>query len=362
MAHRQLEVLDAAEAQQEDPAFLEVLFKLDHLATRERRNAENLIILGGERPGRQWRNPVPLHAVVRGAIAETHNYSRVRVARFPEVRINGSVIADVIHLLAELFDNATSFSPPSSWVQAAGSIVGKGAAIEIVDQGLGMPAAELERVNELLRSAPDFSLMQLSSDSRLGLIVVSQLASRTGIKVRLTESDYGGIKAVVIVPLELLSAPTDEPTANAAVASPHSRSDFDIAPTQQLSPAERHWRAPPEHSPLTTRDGFSGSPFTDATTDEQPWAPIRNPSGDGAPAYEHPSIPDGRPPLPKRQRQESLAPELAGPLTAGGPALPNPAKSRSAEQARDLFSAIETGTRQGREVRPDIHNHQEGHQ
>lgn len=204
MAHRQLEVLDAAEAREENPAQLEVLFQLDHLATRARRNAENLIILGGERPGRQWRSPVPLRDIVRSSISETQDYARVRVTRFPEVNVSSMVVADVIHLLAELIENATYFSPPNSRVEASCRVVGRGAVVEIIDQGLGMVAKDLSRVNDLLSSAPDFGVMQLSSDSRLGLIVVSILAGRNGIMVRLIESDYGGIKAIVLIPTALL--------------------------------------------------------------------------------------------------------------------------------------------------------------
>ncbi|TVT17417.1 sensor histidine kinase, partial [Amycolatopsis acidiphila] len=205
VVHRQLEILDKAEYKQEDPEQLDMLFQLDHLATRERRNAENLIILGGEQPGRRWRNPVPLVELVRGAVAETEDYARVRTARLPEVSIVGSVVADLIHLLAELVDNATSFSPPESRVEVTGNIVGKGVVVEITDQGLGMPPEELARVNETLRNPPDFSVTTLSSDSRLGMFVVAQLANRNDAAVRLVDSDYGGIRAIVLIPSSLIA-------------------------------------------------------------------------------------------------------------------------------------------------------------
>ncbi|MGY2063735.1 sensor histidine kinase, partial [Nocardia gipuzkoensis] len=131
VVHRQLEILDEAEQKQEDPALLETFFKLDHLATRERRNAENLIILGGGQPGRQWRRPVPLVELVRSSVGETLDYARVRTARMPQVFVVGSVVADLIHLLAELVDNATTFSPPQSRVEVTGNIVGKGVVVEI---------------------------------------------------------------------------------------------------------------------------------------------------------------------------------------------------------------------------------------
>ncbi|MGW4636580.1 sensor histidine kinase [Nocardia sp. NPDC004415] len=204
MASRQLEVLDAAEAHEEDPDKMELLFTLDHLATRERRNAENLIILGGERPGRQWRYPVPLGDVVQGAITESRDYTRVTVNRFPDVSVNGAVVADIIHLLAELVENATYFSSTTAPVTVSGRLVEGGAVVEVADRGRGLSRQELHRINRILDSAPDFGIMHLSSDARMGLIVVSILAGRNEIEVRLAESDHGGVTAIVFLPLTLL--------------------------------------------------------------------------------------------------------------------------------------------------------------
>ncbi|MBF6246870.1 NAD-glutamate dehydrogenase, partial [Nocardia elegans] len=150
MVHRQLVLLDKAEREEEDPDRLDLLFQLDHLATRSRRNAENLVILGGEQPGRKWRNPVPLVELVRSAVAESLDYTRIQTGKLPEVRILGNVVADLIHLIAELTDNATAFSPPESRVEVSGNLVGKGLALEITDQGLGMSEAELAERNALL--------------------------------------------------------------------------------------------------------------------------------------------------------------------------------------------------------------------
>ncbi|MFD4431081.1 nitrate- and nitrite sensing domain-containing protein, partial [Nocardia sp. NPDC058497] len=209
VVHRQLEILDEAERSQEDPALLETLFRLDHLATRERRNAENLIILGGGRPGRQWRKPVPVMDVVRSAIGETLDYARVRVTKLPEVEVVGTVVADLVHLLAELVDNATAFSPPQSRVEASGNIVGKGVVVEITDQGMGMSPEDLAKYNTMLADPPDFGVGTLSSDSRLGLFVVARLSTSHGVSVRLSESDYGGIRAIVLIPLSLLAGDSD---------------------------------------------------------------------------------------------------------------------------------------------------------
>lgn len=207
VVHRQLEILDAAERQQEDPALLEILFQLDHLATRARRNAENLIILGGGRPGRQWRRPVPLGDLVRSAIAETVQYTRVYTnAGLPPVFVNGAVVADLIHLLAELVDNATAFSPPQSRVDVTGTPTDTGVIVVISDQGMGMSDADLEQANERLAEPPDFGVETLSVNSRLGLFVVARLGSRHGISVRLSESDYGGVRASVLIPTAVLAA------------------------------------------------------------------------------------------------------------------------------------------------------------
>ncbi len=214
VVHRQLALLDKAEREEADSERLQLLFDLDHLATRARRNSENLIVLGGEQPGRKWRNPVPLVDVVRGAAAESLDYRRIHVRRLPETQIVGSAVTDIIHLLAELADNATAFSPPESPVEVTGGTVGKGIAIEIADQGMGMTAAEMAARNALLAQPPDFSVATLSSDIRLGLFVVAKLAARHGITVRLTESDYGGMKAIVLIPRTLTTAALEAGTAD----------------------------------------------------------------------------------------------------------------------------------------------------
>ena len=140
IVHRQLQVLDKAERAEEDPDQLGLLFQLDHLTTRERRNAENLIILGGGQPGRQWRNPVPLLELVRSAASETEQYTRVAIGRMPRMMVAGRAVGDLIHLLAELLDNATSFSPPDARIDVRGNRVGRGVVLEIEDQGLGYRA------------------------------------------------------------------------------------------------------------------------------------------------------------------------------------------------------------------------------
>ncbi|WP_253827632.1 sensor histidine kinase [Prauserella aidingensis] len=205
LVHRQLKALDDAEQHLDDPQQLEMLFRVDHFATRARRNAENLIILGGQQPGRRWRNPVSIADLVRGATAEIEQYRRVDVAALPDVAVIGPAVGDIVHLLAELLDNATAFSPPDSRVVVRGdAAVTKGVVLEVEDQGLGIEEEDAERLNTLLAEPPDFSFMALSDEPRLGLFVVARLAARHGIQVRLREAIHGGTRAVVRLDAELL--------------------------------------------------------------------------------------------------------------------------------------------------------------
>ncbi|MFI7524091.1 nitrate- and nitrite sensing domain-containing protein [Nocardia salmonicida] len=213
IAHRQLEVLDRAERELDDPAQLETLFELDHLATRARRQAENLTILGGEQPGRRWRNSVLLLDLIRSAVAETLEYTKIDVQRVPEVYVIGDAVADIVHLLAELMDNATTFAPPQARTEVAVAVIGRGIAVEIIDQGIGMTPAELTERNAMLAEPPDFSVATLAGDPRLGFFVVAKLAARRDISVRLAESNYGGTRAIVLVPAILLADQTRQSLA-----------------------------------------------------------------------------------------------------------------------------------------------------
>jgi signal transduction histidine kinase len=208
IVHRQLKVLGSAERAAQDPDQLQLLFKLDHLSTRARRNAENLIILAGEQPGRQWRNPVSLRDIVRSAIAETEEFTRVITSGIPDAPVAGAAVADIVHLLAELVDNSTEFSPQDASVEVRGKAVGRGIVLEIEDQGLGMEEAQRNALNVMLQDPPDFDVMAPSTQSRVGLFVVARLAARRGIRISLRESVYGGIDAIVLIPNQLIANST----------------------------------------------------------------------------------------------------------------------------------------------------------
>ncbi|MER7115083.1 sensor histidine kinase [Saccharomonospora azurea] len=306
IVHRQLSALDAAERKQEDPDQLDLLFQLDHLSTRARRNAENLIILGGEQPGRQFRNPVPVGDIVRGAIAETEDYKRVTMGKLPATAVAGPVVSDLVHLLAELIDNATSFSPPQSRVEVRGELVGRGVVIEIEDQGIGMEDDDLSRFNEMMKNPPDFSFMALSEEPRLGLFVVARLAAKHGFTVTLRDSAYGGTRAIVLVRTELLSdLPEAESVSKPAEAGAAAESE---TAESSAAPISRRPRALPargggEKVNGSHAVGVNGpapaEPDSSATTTVRRAAvsPPQLPAGEG-----------DRPELPRRGRRDSDAP------------------------------------------------------
>jgi signal transduction histidine kinase len=214
LLHRQLTLLDRMERRTTSPQELEDLFKLDHMATRMRRHAEALVILAGSAPGRGWRHPVPIVDVVRGATSEIEDYVRVTLERLPEVRIAGRAVGDLIHLLAELLENATSFAPPHTQVRVYAELAGSGLALQIEDRGLGMSEQELDEANQRLADPP---LFDPAHSARLGLLVVAKLAARQGVTVRLRTSPYGGVTAVVLIPAELV-VDTGEPVTQRLAA------------------------------------------------------------------------------------------------------------------------------------------------
>jgi signal transduction histidine kinase len=237
LLHRQLALLDQMERRAADPEALDDLFRLDHLTTRMRRHAEGLVILSGAPPGRSWSSPVRMVDIMRGAVAEVEDYARVAVATRSQAALSGAAVADVIHLLAELIENATTLSPPYTSVRVSGDTVASGFAIEVEDRGLGISPERLTELNERLASPPE---LNPSDSEQLGLFVVGQLAKRHGIRVTLRASPYGGIAAVVLIPQHLVV--TEEALRAALPGQPAA---ITMAP-----PTNGHRAAP------TGRDGF----------------------------------------------------------------------------------------------------------
>ncbi|MCE3030888.1 nitrate- and nitrite sensing domain-containing protein [Streptomyces sp. CMSTAAHL-2] len=210
LVHRQLKLVDTLERRTEDPDVLRELFRIDHLTTRMRRHAESLIILSGSAPGRRWRRPVPIAQVVSSAVGEIEDYARVVVPPMPDTGIAADAVADVVHLFAELLENATVFSPPHTQVTLRTGRVGGGFVLEIDDRGLGLDA---EAHAHAERTLTDPDAFDPTRHDRLGLYVVGRLAARHGIDVTLRDSPYGGTTAVVLLPESILAEPggTDTP-------------------------------------------------------------------------------------------------------------------------------------------------------
>ncbi|MEW2630727.1 nitrate- and nitrite sensing domain-containing protein [Streptomyces sp. NPDC048389] len=207
LIHRLISLLDDLERKHEDSDLLKDIFRVDHLATRVRRHSENLVILGGSPPTRRMTAPVSITDVMRSAVAETEHYTRVKVKNLPperRVSLAGRAVADVTHLLAELIENGTNFSPPDTQVFVSATKVARGLALHVEDHGLGMPEEHRARANRLLVDPPKLDMMTLGEDPRLGHFVVARLAERHRIKVELRESVYGGTLAIVLVPAALL--------------------------------------------------------------------------------------------------------------------------------------------------------------
>ncbi|HEU5031336.1 MAG TPA: nitrate- and nitrite sensing domain-containing protein, partial [Spirillospora sp.] len=284
LLHRQLKLLDSMERRIEVPDDLEDLFRVDHLATRMRRHAEGLIILSGQAPGRGWRSPVAIVDVARAAASEVEDYTRVNVAPMTRAAIVGPAVADVIHLLAELIENATAFSPPHTTVQVHGQAVSHGFTLEVEDRGLSMDEPSLAAANERLASGGEFDL---SDASQLGLFVVGRLARRHGVKVTLRTSPYGGMTAIVLLPEDLVV-----------------RADADAL---EAPPALTTRRA---EDALVPVGAVVGGRRPDAPADEEPGgAVLRLPAGRHAAA-------------PRAEPAEPLAEPLARPPQLGDPLGP----------------------------------------
>ncbi|QIZ38426.1 ATPase [Saccharopolyspora sp. ASAGF58] len=336
LVHRQLGILDAMERRTEDPAALEDLFRVDHLATRMRRHAEGLIIMSGATPGRAWRQPVPLMNLVRSAVSEVEAYARVEIRRMPQLSVLGSSVSDITHLFAELVENATTFSPPDSTVLVHGEPVGTGFVVEIEDRGLGMSPERLDEANRLIAEAHQLELFE---GDRLGLFLVSRLANRQGCTVSLRRSPYGGTTAVVLLPMSILaSEPASEP--------PEWPSESFAAPDDQ--PAALPKKAVATRLPVRVPAKVEPPAPTRQPVWREP-AAIGAASAEEAPAEEAAvEVEQDTEVLPRRTRQASLAPGLQATDFRDSKTESAPTASLSPEQARSMMSALQQGFARGR--------------
>jgi signal transduction histidine kinase len=202
LIERQLRLIEDLEQGEQDEDRLSSLFKLDHLATRMRRNSENLLVLGGQEQVRRWNQPVPLIDIVRASLSEVEQYERVGLRVQGDVSVIGPVVNDLVHLVAELVENATVFSPEHTRVTVSGHLLsGGGAMLQITDNGVGMVPEELEAVNWRLANPP---VIDASAARRMGLFVVGRLAVRNGIRVELRSALSGGLTAFVLMPARVI--------------------------------------------------------------------------------------------------------------------------------------------------------------
>ncbi|MCH0559513.1 MULTISPECIES: sensor histidine kinase [Streptomyces] len=195
----QLTLITDLENNEADPDQLENLFRLDHLATRMRRNGENLLVLAGEEPGRRWDQPVPLVDVLRAASSEVEQYERIELSGVPEAEIHGRAVTDLVHLLAELLENATTFSSPQTKVRVTATRLPDGRImIEIHDKGIGLTAEDFADINHKLANPPT---VDAAISQRMGLFVVGRLSDRHGVRVQLRPSgEQAGTTSLVMLP------------------------------------------------------------------------------------------------------------------------------------------------------------------
>jgi signal transduction histidine kinase len=270
LVERQLGVIDRLEADEQDPDHLASLFELDHLATRLRRNGESLLVLSGAGLAKSVPKPVPAADVIGAAVSEIEQYARIEVGIVPDVAVQGLAIHDLVHVLAELLDNATYFSEPETKVIVRAVVTRRKAlAIQVTDHGVGMSDERLAEVNARLAEPPD---LDVSVTRRMGLYVVSRLAKRHGIEVRLRENEdiEGGVIARVVVPAELLThlrpgmarqtpLPANRSETSMSMPSipiPSARSDFDQTQSHTPIPPSAPPPPPPAHEPVANQGGL----------------------------------------------------------------------------------------------------------
>ncbi|NEA61494.1 nitrate- and nitrite sensing domain-containing protein [Streptomyces sp. SID12488] len=366
----QLKRLGEMQRRHEDPEVLEGLFDLDHLAARLRRYEENLVILGNGTPQRRWRRPVLLLDILRSAQGEVQDYRRIRIDTDGETWLSERAVGPMVHLLAELMENAVSFSRPPTPVEVTASQVGRGVAIEIEDRGMGMDPEQYAEANELMAAPPRMDVMSRADDARLGLYVVARLAANLGLQVELRPSSFGGTRVVVLVPAELISA--GQPVQGRPAALPATPGPGAAAVPDRLALRGATARTGPGHAPTRTaprpraapaadQEAYARpligpwiAPSTPSTPSTPPARPTPTPSQASAPA---PTASQN--PLPRRVRQASLVTELreAPPSydtepQRTGPSAAQPLPRRTGARSGATVGAFQRQSRAAR-LRPD---------
>lgn len=321
LINRTIRDIDSLERAIEDPDLLHGLFKIDHLATQQRRQVENVAVLGGGTLQRRSETPVDVNAVLRSAVAEIEHFGQVSIVPMEDLQVDGRAVAEVIHLLAELLENATTFADPDApKVVLRARRVKAGLWIQVQDSGLGMPWEERERINRLLDASTTIDLGELLQDGRIGLGVVKELARRYYIRIKLEENMFGGVDADVVLPQDLLVFPANassQSPSRQAMAAPHARGAepqhaglAGVESALPLAPSGRHQRADASASAAQP----TSTPATGV--DKAPFAlPVRAPGTSfsptpvgGMPRNSAPSTDPQAPPLPQRSASPTHLP------------------------------------------------------
>jgi signal transduction histidine kinase len=353
---RQLALISELEQHENKPEALSDLFQLDHLATRIRRNAESLLVLSGDEPPRLWGRPVPLSEVVRAAAAEVEDYPRVEVLVSDYLEVSGRVVADLSHLLAELIENATMFSPPSSGVRVRTHLVpgeGRTFLLSIEDTGIGLSGEQMEEANELLADPPDIDPRR----STLGFHVVGRLALRLGLRVSLAHTPGGGVTALVTLPPHVVSErrwPAPEVTSPAYAAPAfagataydggpwgvqhHDMAHASLAPESAVAVATPFAAAigPPAAPPFAPPAPPFAPPPPPFEAPAQPATPFQAPAAPFAPPFAAPAQP-----APPFAAPDPMAPpQPVSPFTAPDPTQAQPPTTASPMTADGLVRRV----------------------
>jgi signal transduction histidine kinase len=273
---RQIRLIDDLEQGEQDPERLSSLFQMDHLATRMRRNSENLLVLAGHEETRRWNDPLPLVDVLRASLSEIEHYERITLNVQPGIVVRGQAVSDLVHLTAELAENATSFSAVDTPVTIAGHLLGSGGALlEITDQGVGMGSEEMAHANWRLDNPP---VVDVAVSRRMGLFVVARLAARHGIRVRLRSAGPVGLVALVWLPDEAIMQ--ESPDAPLNLRSPGTAGDLGTAETGlrfparfaplRVDPVEADTASPDLQSVTLSHESAAAAPVAARPADVEP--------------------------------------------------------------------------------------------
>jgi len=307
---RQIEFIDQLESREESPDQLENLFRLDHLATRMRRNAESLLVLAGAEPSRRRGRPIELTDVIRVAMGEIEDFGRIQLMAIDSATVAGSVAVDLAHLMSELMENATQFSPPETAVDVMGNLSGDGSyQLTLSDRGIGMSGEQIDLANQTLREPP---IIGLDLSRSLGFTVVSRLAHRLGVSVHLADAPDGGVTAIVTVPAEMVglhdhedsgevATPlvADDPPAPVTPLSPVAPP----APVTPLSPVAPPAPVTPLSPVAPLSPAAAAVPIAGVASHDWSPSPVEPGSDDLA------ALPLSRPPAPVREPTPTMAPE-----------------------------------------------------